>query len=688
MPRDIPVGNGALLVNFDDRYLLRDIYWPHVGQENHTQGHPFRFGVWVDGTFRWVSDDGGASSSAWQRELDYADDTLVTHVTLYHPDLALRIVCQDIVDFHEDLYLRKVVVHNEVARDRAVRLFFAQDLRIGGNAVGDTVYYEPERRAVFHYKGQRWFLINTMKEGAPEGVDQWAVGVKEAQGKEGTWRDAEDGSLSGNAVAQGSVDSVVGIELTVPAAAEATAWYWIAVGDCFQVVTGLNRAVRQKGPETFLKRTHDYWSFWVSQGVPSFLDLPPKICQLYQRSLMILRTQIDDGGAVLAANDFDIAHYGRDTYSYMWPRDGALVTSALIQSGFPEVTRRFFDFCHRVITEDGYLLHKYNPDGALGSSWHGWYYEGEKSVPVQEDETALVLWALWRHFDRFHDVEFIKPHYRGLVIRAANWMCRYRDETSGLPLPSWDLWEERWGVHAWTVGATWAGLQAAANFADAFGEADLAARYRSVADEEIKPAVEEHLWSSELGRYVRTIRRDEDGHWDSDSTVDASLFGLWYFGMFDADDPRIVATMEAVRDRLWLKTEVGGVARYEDDHYHQVSDDIERVPGNPWFICTLWLAQWIIARAETDEGLEPALELVRWAVDHSLRSGVMAEQVHPHTNEPLSVSPLTWSHGTLVMTIQEYLDKHAHFHRCPECGHAPHRSAVVPSGEVDTDARR
>ena len=57
MPRDIPVGNGSLLVNFDSNYQLRDLYWPHVGQENHTAGHPFRFGVWVDGQFSWVSQD-------------------------------------------------------------------------------------------------------------------------------------------------------------------------------------------------------------------------------------------------------------------------------------------------------------------------------------------------------------------------------------------------------------------------------------------------------------------------------------------------------------------------------------------------------------------------------------------------------------------------------------------------------
>ena len=49
--RDIPVGNGRLLVNFDSLYQIRDIYFPHVGQENHTEGFPFRFGIWIDGKF-------------------------------------------------------------------------------------------------------------------------------------------------------------------------------------------------------------------------------------------------------------------------------------------------------------------------------------------------------------------------------------------------------------------------------------------------------------------------------------------------------------------------------------------------------------------------------------------------------------------------------------------------------------
>lgn len=113
--------------------------------------------------------------------------------------------------------------------------------------------------------------------------------------------------------------------------------------------------------------------------------------------------------------------------------------------------------------------------------------------------------------------------------------------------------------------------------------------------------------------------------------------------------------MQAVRDRLWVRTDVGGVARYENDHYHQISQDIGNVPGNPWFICTLWLAQWCIAAARSLDDLAPVLEILSWAADHALPSGVMSEQVHPYTNAPLSVSPLTWSHATLVLTVREYV---------------------------------
>jgi GH15 family glucan-1,4-alpha-glucosidase len=126
--------------------------------------------------------------------------------------------------------------------------------------------------------------------------------------------------------------------------------------------------------------------------------------------------------------------------------------------------------------------------------------------------------------------------------------------------------------------------------------------------------------------------------------------------------------MNAIKERLWVKTDVGGIARYEGDIYHRVSDRLQEVPGNPWFICTLWLAQWTIAKAQNSEELQEAIPILEWVASRALPSGVLAEQVHPFNNQPLSVSPLTWSHATFVTTVLEYVSKAGEVDICPSCG--------------------
>ncbi len=693
MPRQLTIGNGDLLINFDAQYRLRDLYYPHVGQENHLVGHFSRLGVWIgnpdgsDGQFSWVDEP------AWQRSLRYEPETLLTHVELANTTLGISIQATDGVDFHKTLFMRQFVIVQTADHPRQVRLFFHHDFHILETAVGDTAYYEPLRRALFHYKKNRWFMINGLREGAEhEGIDQWATGVKEVNGQEGTWRDAEDGVLSGNPIAQGSVDSTIGLHAMVPPGGTATIYYWMAVGKNFEEVRQLNHNIRARHIKTYIERTRSYWALWANARQRDYADLPDAVVSLYKTSLLIIRTQIDNGGAVIAANDYDITQFASDTYSYMWPRDGALVASAMDMAGYDTLSQRFFDFCHKVITPEGYLLHKYTPDGSLASSWHAWYRDGERELPIQEDETGLVLWALWRHYDRYRDTEWFSPLFRALVVRAADWMVAYRDEF-GLPEPSWDLWEERRGVHAFTVAAVWAGLRAGANFCTAFGETALADKYRKTA-ENLKMAVDQYLYRLDTQgsspRFVRMVMRahhdpnaeakthDEQPLGRSgvtgkdvratqeirlqadfvvDWTLDSAIYALWYFGMYAPDDPRIVATMQQLRDRLWCKTAVGGMARYENDYYQQVSQDIQNVPGNPWFICTLWLAQYAIAGAKTLDDLKPAVDILQWTATHALESGVLAEQVNPYTHAPLSVSPLTWSHATVVMTVHEYLNK-------------------------------
>lgn len=649
MPRDLPISNGNLMINFDHEYNIRDVYYPHVGQDNQTVGDVSFFGVWSDGKFAWIGDP------TWIKTLEYDDDTLVTRVVARAPSLDLEMILSDTIDFDRDLFVRRVELKNLRAVPRSIRLYIHFDPHLYGNAIGDTIFFDPEFNGLVAYKGQRYVLINGSINDQ-FGFQSFAIGSKERDGYQGTWRDAEDGNLQKNAIAQGSVDATGMIEYKLAASATSIAWIWWAFGKTYRDVAALDGMVRERGPASFLQRTRDYWRLWVRNNV-DISRLPDAVQRLYRRSLLIIRTQVDNSGAVIAATDSDIVQFGKDTYTYMWPRDGALVTVALLQAGYSEITRRFFHFCSKLVTPEGFLLHKYNPDGSVGSSWHPWMSpDGKRQLPIQEDETALVLWALWEHFQRFHDVEFVKPLYKPLIKTMADFLARYREPHTRLPAASYDLWEERRGIAAFTIGAVWAGLTAAARFTDAFGEASIAEKYRRAASE-IREATERVLFDARLGRFVRMVNVSREGEIGADPTIDSSLSGLWLFGMFDVDDPKIVSTMEQLVGRLTVKTPVGGIARYENDYYFQVSKDLSNVAGNPWILVTLSLALWYAQSARSAGDLQKAIDILLWGTQRAMPSGVLPEQVDPYSGKPLSVAPLTWSHAAFVLAVHQVAER-------------------------------
>jgi len=639
------------MINFDHEYNIRDVYYPHVGQDNQTAGDVSFFGIWCDGTFAWIG------NPLWSRTLEYEEDSLVTRMSARAPSLGLEMTINDTVDFDRNLFLRRVELRNGKAAARSVKLYIHFDPHLSGNAIGDTIFFDPEVNGLVAYKGHRYVLMNGMVDDH-FGFASFAIGTKERDGFQGTWRDAEDGNLQRNPIAQGSVDATGMIPLTLPPSGTQTAWIWWAFGTAYREVAALDAMVRERGPASFLQRTRDYWRLWArNEEQVDISRLPERVQRLYRRSVLIMRTHIDSNGAVIAATDSDIVQFGRDTYTYMWPRDGAIVTVALLQAGYPEITRRFFEFCCNLVTSEGFLLHKYNPDGSVGSSWHPWMTaDGKRQLPIQEDETALVLWALWAHFEKFHDVEFVKPLYKPMVKGMGDFLARYREPHTRLPAASYDLWEERHGISAFTVGAVWAGLNAAAKFTDAFGETALAEKYRHAASE-IRDAAARFLFDAKLGRFLRMINVSRRGEVTADSTIDSSIAGLWLFGMLDVDDPKIVSTMEQVVARLTVRTPVGGVARYENDYYFQASKDLTNVAGNPWVLCTMSVAHWYAARARSAEALQKAIDLLSWAAEHALPSGVLPEQIDPYDGKPLSVAPLTWSHASYVLAAHRVADR-------------------------------
>jgi GH15 family glucan-1,4-alpha-glucosidase len=149
-----------------------------------------------------------------------------------------------------------------------------------------------------------------------------------------------------------------------------------------------------------------------------------------------------------------------------------------------------------------------------------------------------------------------------------------------------------------------------------------------------------------------------NGSYRLDMTADSANYAIFAFAGLPITDPMVASEMAESQKRLTVRTGVGGYARYERDYYHQIERDrVEQVPGNPWAICSLWRAQYVIAKATSFEELEEARGLLEWCSYRAEESGVLAEQFHPHTGEPISVSPLTWSHATYVMVVVEYLSK-------------------------------
>jgi GH15 family glucan-1,4-alpha-glucosidase len=584
---------------------------------------------------------------------------------------------EDTVDLDRDVLLRRFTASSMAGHPIEVRLFLHLDVALGGNVVGDTVFYHPDYQALIAYKNIHYLLLGGRTESQSR-LDSWTTGRK--NGANGSWQDAEDGVLDGMPLSFGSVDCVGELRLGEVGPDRPTVAYgWLAAGPSLEAVGAVHELVLERGPDSLIHRTHNYWFAWVTNEthVPhGFHDLPGTVQELYRRSLLIARAQVDSGGAIIASPDSEISaayslrgrsgpaiedvFQGVENYSYSWPRDGALVALALSNAGYSSVSSAYLNFCFRTMVQrpdkhHAYMLQKYLPNGSVASNVIAWIdADGKPRLPIQEDETALVLIAARNHYERSGDLEFASTLYRQMITGMANFLVDFRDPHTGLPLPSQDLWEERQGIHAFTIATVWRALHDAAYFTELFSEPALTTKYLDAANDILRGA-EAHLYDEGTTRFARSLRLDQDGHIHRDTTVDASLWALPYFGMFEPDDARVVSTMQAVQSRLMVPGDHGGLARFEGDTY-QLRNLVSDVgPGNPWLLCTLWLAQYQLLCARDLGDLARPLAILEQVGKSALPSGILAEQIDPSTGEPAGATPLTWAHGTVVLTVLEYL---------------------------------
>lgn len=642
---EIVLGNGKALISVDKSAQLRDLYFPFVGLENHVGGsHLHRIGIWIDGKISWTSE------SSWRSEVGSGHETMSGEIKLVNDSIGVELNFEDVLYNEKNIFLRQVRVKNLWDYKRQIKTFFAHEFEIYESRRGDTGYYDPIKNVIIHYKGRRVFLINSRCEG--RGFEEYNIGLFGLEGKEGSFKDAEDGGLSKNAIEHGKVDSVIGIYQEIDSNSEIKIDYWIAFAKTLHEVEELNEYVLDRTVPYLAKTTKDFWHAWLNNREFNFFHLDNGVIDLFKRSLLILRAHVDDNGSILASADSTLLQYGRDAYCYMWPRDGALSAVALDKAGDYNVSRRFFEYCNEVITKDGFFMQKYRPDKSPGSTWHAWVYKDKVQYPIQEDETALVIYSLWKHYEFSKDLEFVESVYNSLIKKSADFMVNFIDESTGLPRPSYDLWEEKLGISTFTAASIYGALIAAADFSRLLGKSENEKRYRTSA-EKIKEGILKNLWSEERQMFVKLIY-PEEGNIKTDNTLDfSSIYGIVRFRVLDIDDQKITASINTMEE-LAKKIPIGGMMRHENDSYYKSHLEI---PGNPWIITTLWLAQYYIIKAKEEKDFDKVKEILKWVVEKAGSTGTLPEQLDPITGNHLSATPLTWSHSEFVNTVINYLEK-------------------------------
>ncbi len=382
------------------------------------------------------------------------------------------------------------------------------------------------------------------------------------------------------------------------------------------------------------QRTRQYWHEWVR-----YLSIPAEWQEAVIRSAIVLKLcQYEDSGGIIAALTTSIPEAPGTRrnwdYRYCWLRDAAFVVRVLNRLGATRTMEEYIHYIFNLATgEDGDMQPVY-----------GIAYEGELA---EEEMPALRGYRGMGPVRRGNLAWLQKQHdtYGSVVLASAQMFFDRRLESPGdeatfrrlEPLgerawalhdrPDAGLWEFRGraDVHTYSSAMCWAACDRLAKIADALRITDRRDLWRERADA-IRATVLERGWNAALGHFVDAF----DGE-----RLDASLLLLADLGIVAADDPRFVATVDAIGRRL----------KRGDGLYRYVAEDDFGAPETSFTICTFWYIDALAALGRKDE----ARELFERVLARRTRLGLLSEDLAFDDGEPWGNFPQTYSHVGLVM---------------------------------------
>ncbi|MBX5457694.1 MAG: hypothetical protein IRZ31_12405 [Thermogemmatispora sp.] len=635
------LGNGRLLVCLDETATPVQCFYPHIDGGPHVRS--LLQGVQVEREDRtpqvsWLAEEG------WSHELRYLPSSTVVSARSEQSALGLLIERRLAVHPEHDLLVIELRLTNMgQAPLRCSLLTYAAidfDLRPAGNCA----WYDPETELLTFFHADRYLALGSDWPVADFACEQSRYGSVDA-----AFQMAAEQRYSRQEFAIGQVAAALRHNIgELPPGASHSGVLLLSFGRRLEAVRTI--LTQQRGNSgQLLEETLAYWRQRCLRFALNGTE--DEVSRLYERSLMVLHLLSDrETGAIIAAPEVDPTFRSSGGYGMCWLRDGAYNAYALDVAGEHERARAFFDWALRTQEAAGCWYQRYDTQGNLAPTWG----------LIQFDEIGIFVWALGQHVELTGDIEYARLAWPALK-RAGDYMLRELDPETGLAPVTKDLWEEFDGISTYACATTWAGFATLAHLATLLGEEAEARQWQGAASR-LKQAIEQHLWSESVGHFLRGGRlkvaplegegttplpADEVAieirgrRWRarrSDPTLDISILGLAVpCGVFDPADPRVQSTARAIAERL--RSPVGGILRYQGDSYRG---------GNPWVLCTLWLA-WYEALAGH---LAEAEQLYRWAVEHRTALDLLAEQISRQDGQPCWIMPLGWSHAMFVLVTQ------------------------------------
>ncbi|KWX01183.1 glycoside hydrolase family 15 [Carbonactinospora thermoautotrophica] len=323
-------------------------------------------------------------------------------------------------------------------------------------------------------------------------------------------------------------------------------------------------------------------------------------------------------------------------YRYAWVRDASLTMEALWVAACPDEASDFFAFLTTAapsLAKDKALQIMFGVGGEHDLTertlphLHGW--RGSRPVRVgngawqqrQIDVYGELLTAAFRLADQLTGID--EATRRFLIACADTAAERWREQDQG-------IWEVRGAPRHFLYSKLmcWAALDRAVALADQLRAEDRVESWRRTR-EEIRDTVLRQGWSDQAGAFTQYFGSTE---------LDASTLMMPLVGFLPADDPRVLATIDAIAERL--TDDQGLVYRY------RAEGGVDGLAGEEgtFLLCTFWLAQALAMTGQVGR----ARAAFERAAAYRNDVGLLAEEVDPATGELLGNFPQAFSHIGLV----------------------------------------